>query len=161
MQEPQVERPRRKVRPGRPQTLCHRIATTSSPFGLFSLTSALVRRPNGGPRRRGHSMGNSPVIRLSIPMPIVRAPLDLAECTDSHRLPDGKVRWQKKFAFQARRMRRGLRFWKTINSRKSTTNAKTNTPLRVPSTTDALRAYCRACSRRLSIWGLSATRSFT
>jgi hypothetical protein len=35
---------------------------------------------------------------------------DLAACTGSSELPDGKVRWQKKFAFPARRMRRGLRF---------------------------------------------------
>ncbi len=160
-QEPLVERPRRKVRPGRPQTLCHRITRTSSPFGLFLSTSALVRRPWKAPPERGRSWGIPPVIRPSIPLPIVRVPSDLAECTGSRELPNGKVRWQKKFAFPARRMRRGLRFWKTINSRKSTTNAKTNIPSRVPFTTDALHAYCRACSRRLSIWGLSATRSST
>ena len=37
-------------------------------------------------------------------------PSSLAVCWDSQVLPDGKVRWQKKFAFPARRMRRGLRF---------------------------------------------------
>jgi hypothetical protein len=55
-------------------------------------------------------MGISPVIRPSIPSPIERAPSNLAAGTDSNKLPDGKVRWQKKFAFQARRMRRGWRF---------------------------------------------------
>ena len=114
-----------------------------------------------GPRDRGHSSSISPVIRPSIPLPIVRVPSDLAACTDSHRLPDGKVRWQRKFVFPARRMRRGLRFLKTINSRKSTTNAKTSTPSRVPFITDALRAFCPACSRHLSTWGWSATRSST
>jgi hypothetical protein len=37
-------------------------------------------------------------------------PFNLAACTGCCRLPDGKVRWQRKFVFQARRMRRGLRF---------------------------------------------------
>src|SRR5208283_410140 len=54
-------------------------------------------------------------------------PSDLA-AGPSRLLPlGGKVRWQKKFVFQARRMKRGLQFWKTISSRKSITNAKTNT----------------------------------
>jgi len=35
----------------------------------------------------------------------------------------------KRFVFPARRMRRGLQFLKTTNSRKSTTNAKMSTPL--------------------------------
>ena len=37
-------------------------------------------------------------------------PSDLAVCTGCLEPPDRKVRWQKKFAFPARRMRRGLRF---------------------------------------------------
>ncbi len=37
-------------------------------------------------------------------------PSDLAACTGSLKLPDGKVRWQKKFAFPALRVRRGLQF---------------------------------------------------
>jgi len=37
-------------------------------------------------------------------------PSNLAACTGCLRLPDGKVRWQRKFVSPARRMRRGLRF---------------------------------------------------
>ncbi len=37
-------------------------------------------------------------------------PSDLAASTGSLELPDGKVRWQRKFVFPARRMRRGWRF---------------------------------------------------
>jgi len=46
------------------------------------------------------------------PLPcLLRArPSNLAACTGCFELPDGKVRWQKKFVFPARRMRRGLRF---------------------------------------------------
>jgi len=45
---------------------------------------------------------------------------------------DGKVRWQKRFASPARRTKRGSQFLKTINSRKSITNAKTSTPWQGP-----------------------------
>jgi hypothetical protein len=45
-----------------------------------------------------------------IPCPPCAPPSNLAACAGRHRLPDGKVRWQRKFAFPARRMRRGLRF---------------------------------------------------
>jgi hypothetical protein len=37
-------------------------------------------------------------------------PSNLAACTGCLRLPDGKVRWQRKFVSPARRMRRGLQF---------------------------------------------------
>ena len=37
-------------------------------------------------------------------------PSNLAACTGCFWLPDGKVRWQRKFVFPARRMRRGWRF---------------------------------------------------
>ena len=80
------------------------------PVRLFSLTSALVRRPWAGSRAEAVARASS---RLSA-HPFLRrscaSPSDLAACTGSHGLPDGKVRWQKKFAFPARRMRRGLRF---------------------------------------------------
>ncbi len=38
------------------------------------------------------------------------SPSILAACTGSLELPDGKVRWQKRFVSPARRMRRGLQF---------------------------------------------------
>ncbi len=38
------------------------------------------------------------------------SPSILAAGSGRHKPPDGKVRWQKRFAFPARRMRRGLRF---------------------------------------------------
>jgi len=49
----------------------------------------------------------------SFPCPSCASPSSLAVVTVSspkRTQPDGKVRWQKKFAFPARRMRRGLRF---------------------------------------------------
>ena len=45
-----------------------------------------------------------------IPCRLRARPSNLAACTGCFRLPDGKVRWQRKFVSPARRMRRGLRF---------------------------------------------------
>ena len=87
------------------------------------------------------------------------SPSHLAACPSRRTPLGGKVRWQKKFVFPARRMRRGLQFLKTINSRKSITNAKTNTPWRGPFTTAASPASCPACSRHLSTSAWSATPS--
>ena len=72
----------------------------------------------------------------------------------------GKVRWQKRFASPARRMKHGLQSLKTINSRRSTTNAKTSTPWPAPSRTAASPAFSPACSPLLWTWAWSATPSF-
>ena len=69
----------------------------SPPLEGISQTEAI---PRASPRLSAH-----PFLRRSC-----ASPSDLAACTGSHRLPDGKVRWQKRFVFPARRMRRGLRF---------------------------------------------------
>ena len=45
-----------------------------------------------------------------IPCRLRACPSNLAACTGCYWLPDGKVRWQRKFVSPARRMRRGLRF---------------------------------------------------
>ena len=87
------------------------------------------------------------------------SPSHLAAVPGRQAPPGGKVRWQKRFAFPARRMKRGLRFLKTINSRKSTTNAKTSTPWQGRFTTAASPAFCPACSRPLSTLAWNATPS--
>ncbi len=45
---------------------------------------------------------------------------------------DGKATWPRKFVSPARRMKRGLPFWKTINSPRSITSGKMNTHSRDP-----------------------------
>ena len=54
-----------------------------------------------------------------------------------------------------------LAILKTINSQRSITSARTNTPSRVPFTKAASPASFPECSRHLSIWAWSATRFFT
>ncbi len=69
------------------------------------------------PRLAAHKAGSRTEAvhryRLSahpLPCRLRARPSNLAACTGCPRLPDGKVRWQRKFVSQARRMRRGWRF---------------------------------------------------
>ena len=150
------------ARHGWPQTLCKRITATLNSFGLFLWTSAVVPRPLGPLHAQSRH-----VCRLGYPsahpLPFrpCASPSLLAACTGCHRPPDGKVRWQKRFASPARRMKRGLQFLKTINSRKFITNAKTSTPWQGPFTTGASPASCLACSPPLLTSVSSATPSST
>ena len=116
--------------------------------------------PRGGQPRSWHA-GDLQVIPSAHPLPFrTRAFPSLLAAVPSRLMPlDGKVRWQKRFASPARRMKRGWQFLKTISSRKSITNAKTSTPWPVPFTTAASPASCPACSPPLWTWAWSATPS--
>src|SRR5580658_7468816 len=126
----------------------HRPAVTDCSFGypprLFSFRGTFAR-----------ALRHTRVTQVVPPAHLLvfrffASPSHLVRDSSRHTPLDGKVRWQRKFAFPARRMKRGLQFLKKISSRRFTTNAKMNTPWRGLFTTAALHACCRACSRHLS-----------
>ncbi len=99
----------------------------------------------GAPAIHGSSLSH-----ILLPFRSTRTfPSNLAAGPGRQTPPGGKVRWQKRFAFPVRRTKRDWQFLKTINSRKSTTNAKTSTPWPGRFTTVASPASCQACSRPL------------
>ena len=77
---------------------------------LFSDSAWFAARWAG--RRCAAGFASSPQVVPPIPSPcrLRASPSNLAACSGCLRLPDGKVRWQKRFVFPARRMRRGLQF---------------------------------------------------
>ena len=165
VQSPTVERPRRVI----PAVVGHKLSAIGLPYRTACSYSVFCSsRPSprfaalrGRPQRGNRHTSDSRVIPSAHPLPFrLRAsPSDLAAGPGRQTPLGGKVRWQKRFVSPARRMKRGLQFLKTINSRRSTTNAKTSTPWQGRFTTAASPAFCPACSRHLWTWAWSATRS--
>jgi len=95
-----------------------REATNSLPLDYrkqHTVWCALYRFRHGSPpveqaAVRKPFLKRSLVIRPSPPCRRLASPSGLAARTGCLELPEGKVRWQKKFVSPARRMRRGLRF---------------------------------------------------
>jgi len=146
---------RRRPVAGGPGMVGHKLSANGLPY-----RTACSARPSpwfaalrGRPWRGNRHISDSRVIPSAHPLPFrLRAiPSDLAACPGRQTPLGGKVRWQKRFASPARRMKRGLQSLKTINSRKFITNAKTSTPWRGPFITAASPASCPVCNRPLSM----------
>jgi hypothetical protein len=98
-------------------TVGHKLSAIGLPYRKASSASsqemfAQFAAPNGRRQRGLRQAGNRRVIPSAHPQSsrILASPFALAVGPGSQTPPGGKVRWQRKFASQARRTKRGLQF---------------------------------------------------
>ena len=100
-------------------TVC-KSSACGSPQRTLCLARALQDAPRNAALSGRPARGFWPVFLLCIPHSCLFPAFSPAPAADPDMcsLPGGKVRWQKRYAYPARRTKRGLRFLKTISSQK-------------------------------------------